>query len=136
MHVCMYVCLQPCMYVYVCASMHARKVSFMHARTQIRRPLGRRVRGLTVCQYLSLRLSLGGLGGHPPPGGVGGPVAAFRVVIYNTWALFGRCFFESILGFVRCKRWRARGVANFESQNATVQRFRPFAQTAHVHPAA
>ena len=75
----------------------------------------------------------GGSGGASPPGG---GVAAFRVVIYCTWALFGRCFFESILGFVRCKRWRARGVANFESQNATVQRFRPFAQTAHVHPAA
>ena len=26
-------------------------------------------------------------------------------------------FFLSILGFVRCKRWRARGLANFESQN-------------------
>ena len=40
-----------------------------HQTKQIRRPLGRRVRGLTVCQYLSLRLSLGGLGGPSPPGG-------------------------------------------------------------------
>ena len=74
-------------------------------------------------------------GGIPPPRPPGGAVAAFRVVIYSTWALFGRCFFESIVGFVRCKPWRARGVANFESPNATVQRFRPFAQTAQVHPA-
>ncbi len=48
------------------------------AKTQLRRRLGRRVRGLTICQYLNLRLSLGGLGGHPPrpslPRGGGGPL--------------------------------------------------------------
>ncbi len=84
------------------------------------------MRGLTVCQYFNLRLSLGGLGeGIPPPPGGGEGVAAFRVVICSTWALFGRCLFESIVGFVRCKRWRTRGVAKFDSQSATIQRFRP-----------
>jgi hypothetical protein len=47
------------------------------------------------------------------------------------WAFVLREYY----GFAPWQGWRARSVTNFEPQNATVQRFRPFAQTAQVHPA-
>ena len=63
----------------------------------------------------------------PPGGGVGGcgrgcgcgGSALCSIPFCNSQHLGPFCafFFLSVLGFVRCKRWRARGLANFESQN-------------------
>ena len=55
---------------------------------------------------------------HPPPP-TRNPCA-----IYNTWARFGGCKIESILGFARCKGWHARGVAFVACRNATVSHLR------------
>ncbi len=95
----------------------------------------RRVGETEPQQSLSCKLRLKGSGGWqpPPPSPRGGPSphppppphpTRNPCAIYNNWARFGGSKIQYIVGFARCKGWRARGVPFFACQNAPVPHFR------------